>query len=103
MVVGAWRLLLPADFAEYLSDSKGYFGGAELVCDDKRFMLDFYEPVRLAQTIADEIASVGYFFEKNVVVVPSVTHAEMLNALRKLLRADGHLDLVPETNSNSVT
>jgi hypothetical protein len=73
------KLVLPENFCEYASEveSKGWFPGAVLVHLDKRYHLTFYAPVRLEQTIEDELQKRPCFAEPNLLVVGSVTEGAM--------------------------
>ena len=73
---------LPADFADYQweVEAKGWFSEARLVVSGKRYRLNFYDPVRLGQTIEDGLQRDRAFFEPNLVVVQSVTRVNMERA-----------------------
>jgi hypothetical protein len=52
--------------------------------DSKTVALTFYDHVRLRQEIDDAIAESRVFFETNIVVVPSVTRANIERAVNVL-------------------
>ena len=67
-----------------------------MTVDSRRYELVFYGPVRLAQTIACDLERGPAFFERNLVVVPAVTRANMEAAIATLVKAGGCADLVPD-------
>lgn len=77
------ELVLPVDFQDYASEveSKGWFSGAVLLHLNNRYPLTFYEPVRLRQTIENELQNQPLFSEQNLLVVESVTEAAMRKAV----------------------
>lgn len=81
-----FELRLPPDFEDGLWDSKGYFEGAELVVEGKEYRLVFYNPVRLMQDAQEEVASVGSFFEPNLIVVESVKRDNMRKAVERIIK-----------------
>lgn len=79
------ELLLPEDFTSYEweVESKGWFV-AKALFDGQQFSLSFYDPIRLAQDLQDELESGVVFFENNVVVVNSVNSLNMKRAVEEL-------------------
>lgn len=79
-------------FPEYLdryeveTEAKGYLVDVMVSTEGATFNLTIYDPVRLAQEIADEISSGGYLALSNVLVVPAVTKAEVSRAVGELAR-----------------
>jgi hypothetical protein len=73
---------LPQDFADFEGEveAKGWLSGALLTASGKRHCLNFYDPVRLGQEIESELDRGGVFFEPNLVIVRSVTRANMERA-----------------------
>ena len=73
---------LPPDFAGYEREveAKGWFSEARIIVSGKRYRINFYDPVRLGQSIEDELKRDRAFFEPNLVVVQSVTRANMERA-----------------------
>ena len=84
-------LLLPEGFEEYAweVEAKGYFSEAKLVLAGRQYRLNFIDPVRLSQDVATEFESGRIFFEPNLVVIPSVTRANMEKAVEELLMQSG--------------
>ncbi len=88
----------PTSYDEYASevDSKGWFGEATFEFSGKHYRLNFYDPVRLQQEIDSEIQRVHFYFEPNLVVVPSLTRQNMENAFRLLIESGGVSSLIAE-------
>lgn len=84
------KLKFPDDFDDYASDveAKGWFSGAILCVAGRNYALNFYDPVRLAQTIHDELERSKVFCEPNLCAVRSVTRLEMKEAAIELLTRD---------------
>ena len=81
------QLIFPEDFAdcEWELESKGWYSGARLLFEGKHYRLNFYDPGRLGQEIADELRRRGVHFEPNIVVVPAVTKVTMERAAEFLV------------------
>jgi hypothetical protein len=81
---------LPADFAEYEweLEAKGWFSLARLTVSGKQYRLKFFDPARLGQEIQDELERGRVFFEPNLVVVQSVTKANMERAAAFLVESN---------------
>jgi hypothetical protein len=73
--VRGYSLVLPADFDEvaWLIETEGWFAGVTIEAGTDRYRPEFYDPVRLAQTIADEVRRSGIAVVENIIVVPAVT------------------------------
>lgn len=89
---------LPPDFADYEweVEAKGWFSEARIFVSGKRYRLNFYDPVRLGQSIEDELKRDRAFFEPNLVVVQSVTRANMERAAALLAHSSLATALVEE-------
>ncbi|WP_271200024.1 hypothetical protein [Methylopila turkensis] len=76
-------LVLPVDFDECASivRCKGWFSDVKAIVGGARYSLTFYDPARLGQEIENEMEARGIFFEKNLIVVRSVTRSNMEKAL----------------------
>ena len=91
-------------FPEYYSDAfdeievetKGWFSGAKLSVAGKHYHLNFYDPVRLRQAIEDHLVGGWAFFEPNLVVVKSVTRANMKQAAEALVQSGQVASLAAE-------
>ena len=70
----SYELSLPEDFDDYEweVESKGWFNGAVLTYQHKQYKLNFYDPTRLAQEIADELSDHNVFLEDNMLVLRKV-------------------------------
>lgn len=66
-------LNLSDDFSEYawVVESKGCFE-VDIKIFDKIYTFNFYDPIRLNQTIEDDLNLNQYFFYENMVVLPKV-------------------------------
>jgi hypothetical protein len=96
--MASYSLTFPEDFHEYESEatSKGWFGNARLIFSEKVYPLIFYDPARLGQTIEDELQRECAFIERNLIIVRSVTRANMERAAELLVRSGQTSSLVPE-------
>lgn len=77
------ELVLPPDFDEYAweVEAKGYCPASASV-GERSVEVTFYDPTRLAQTIADDLTAGRSFAEHRLFVVPRVTRDAMREALR---------------------
>lgn len=91
-------LNLPDDFDDYEWElvAKGCFSEARVDVGGKVYELNFYDPFRLGQEIEDALARNAVFVEKNLVVIPSVTRAEMENAADFIVRSNRLAFLAPQ-------
>jgi len=96
--MSAYSLVLPADFAdhEWEVSAKGCFPNAPVVIGRKRYRVNFYDAVRLGQEIESGLESGRVFFEPNLVIVRSVTRAEMEAAMDQLVQFGQVTSLTPE-------
>ncbi len=81
------ELRLPDDFDDYYAwevEEKGVFTRAIASCDGREVPITFYDPVRLAQDIEEEIRARGFFADRNVVVLERVTRENMRAAAERL-------------------
>jgi hypothetical protein len=94
--MSSFSLDLPEDFAEYewQAEVKGWFSGARLTVSGKQYHLTFYDPVRLGQEIESEFERGRVFFEPNLVIVQSVTRANMERAAALLVESNQVASLV---------
>lgn len=88
-------------FPEYLdgyeaeTEAKGYLVGVAVIVDDRTFDLTIYDRARLVQELDDELGSDrAYFAVPNLLVVPSVTRAEISRAVEVLAKGQFQ-ELVP--------
>lgn len=77
------KLMLPTDFGEYawLLESKGYFTDALVRVGQQDYPVTFYDPTRLAQDIAEELAAGRSFWAARLIVVPALTEEAMHSAV----------------------
>lgn len=87
MTASGFTLLLPDDFDAFAPEieAKGWYPEAVVVFDGRRFVLNVYDPIRLAQDVAAEIANGGFFFEPNLIVMPTVTRDAIERAMRTIV------------------
>lgn len=64
------------DGEEWVFESKGWII-LVLTYRNKNYELVFYDPVRLMQTINDDLHSSQYFIEQNLIVIPNVNRANI--------------------------
>ena len=90
--------VLPSDFADYEWEviSKGCFSEAWMTVSGKHYRLNFYDAVRLGQEIESGLENGEVFFEPNLVVVRSVTRANMERAAEQLVQSGQIASLMPE-------
>ncbi|MEP3475707.1 MAG: hypothetical protein ABJN57_05775 [Hyphomicrobiales bacterium] len=81
-----FELSLPDDFDKYAWElkSKGWYDHAVMSCKGNKYKLSFYDPVRLAQEIQNELSSVDAFLEDNLVVINTVDRSYMEKAVKYL-------------------
>lgn len=89
MAGSAFQLHLPDDFDAYAweVEAKGWYPDAILIFDGKRYVLNFYDAMRLAQSVEGDVSQDSLFFEPNVIVIPVVTRAAMEQATAKLVNS----------------
>lgn len=77
------ELKLPDGFQDYAweVEAKGAFWDATVRLEDLEVAVIFYDPVRLAQDVTDELAERPTFELKRVIVVRSVTEESMRVAI----------------------
>ena len=86
-------LRFPPDFDDYgwEVESKGWFDGADVVWEGAVIRVSFYDPVRLAEEIDEEIGASRTPAFRNLIVVPAVTREAMERAVRALVET-GEID-----------
>ena len=96
--MSSYSFALPSDFADYEWEvtAKGCFSGALITVAEKQYRLNFYDRTRLGQEIESELESGSVFFEPNLVIVRSVTRAEMERAAEQLAQSGLVASLTPE-------
>jgi hypothetical protein len=79
------ELILPTDFDDYAweVESKGYFWDASVRIGVRVVPVAFYEPTRLAQDIADELAAGRAFTASRLIVLERVTLEGMRDAVAR--------------------
>ncbi len=94
----SYSFALPLDFADYEWEvtAKGHFSEAQLTVAGKHYRLNFYDAARLSQEIESELERGGVFFEPNLIIVRSVTRAEMEHATEQLIQSSLIASLTPE-------
>jgi hypothetical protein len=85
-----YKLIFPYDFDDYAweVESKGCFDGVQLEYQGKIYKLNFYDPIRLAQEIADELIAQNVFIEDNLLVIKSVDRLNIQNAIEFLINSE---------------
>ena len=82
-----FELLVPDDFDEDMARTKGWSQEIKVRSRGRVYSLICYDPVRLAQTIEDEVRTTGYFFEPNLIVAEQVDVEHIRAALERLERS----------------
>ena len=98
VVMSSYSFVLPSDFADYEWEvmASSSFSEALMTVDEKQYRFNFYDAVRLGQEIESELEKGGMFFEPNLVIIRSVTKAEMKVAAEQLVRSGLVVLLTPE-------
>jgi len=96
--MSTFSFVLPEDFEDYEWEvkAKGYFSESRMMFSGKDYRLNFYDVVRLRQEIESDLQRGGVFFEPNLVVVESVTRADMQRAVALLVQSGRVTSLKPE-------
>ena len=91
-------LEFPAGFEAYEWEvtAKGWFPGVVAVIHGRRYRLTIYDPARLAQDIEEALKVGRVFLERNVVVVASVTRANIASALEEVVQTGRLGDVQPD-------
>ena len=78
-----YEVIFPEGFEDYAweVESKGWLDGIIIKYEGHEYRPVFYDPIRLAQTIADDLSSTGCFLEKNLVVVERINRENLLSAI----------------------
>ncbi len=94
--MSTYTLVMPDGLEDdaWLFETKGWLPGIAIVVGDVRYEPDFYDPVRYAQTLADDVEVDGFAVPENVVVVSAVTPTEIRLAVERLA-ATGFASLRP--------
>lgn len=87
-----YRVILPDDFDEYAweVEKKGWFDSAYVEFDGLKIRLSIYDQTRLKQEVEYAISSARLFFEKNILVVSTVSR-DSIEASVKFLYESGEL------------
>lgn len=74
------------DFSDYAweVESKGCFE-VDIQIFDKLYAFNFYDSIRLKQTIEDDLRSNQYFFYENMVVLPKVNLRNIEKFIEKII------------------
>ena len=79
-------LMLPDDFEDYAweVEAKGVFWDARISLGGVELPVVFYDPVRLAQDVEEDVRSQRRFVVRNLIVVGRLTVTEMTTAVAAL-------------------
>ncbi|MDZ4150890.1 hypothetical protein [Methylicorpusculum sp.] len=91
-----YQLIFPDDFDDYSweVESKGWFNGAIAIFEGVHYSVVFYDPIRLAQEIEDELKETPAFFENNLIVVNVVNRRHMEKAIEVIAHTEKYKDMV---------
>ncbi|WP_157597301.1 hypothetical protein [Streptacidiphilus rugosus] len=70
-----------------VQEAKGWLN-VTVAWDGGRQVVEVYDPVRLAQAVADETARLGLFTARRLLVVPSVTRENIESAISAIAGKD---------------
>ncbi|WP_151962176.1 hypothetical protein [Acinetobacter bereziniae] len=85
----AYYIHLPQDFHDYEWEYEKK--GCLLLMIDisgKSYFFTFYDPVRLEQTIKDNLSEYNYFFEENLVVIDKVNLKNIQNFIENMINTE---------------
>jgi hypothetical protein len=71
-------------------EAKGWLQGVVAIIDGRRYALTFYDPTRLSQDIEEELRRGVEFFEPNLVVVRSITRAQIESSVAAIVATGRH-------------
>lgn len=83
------------------AEAKGWLPGVRVRLVGHTYTLTFYDPVRLAQDLEEELRQRAMFAEKNLVVVNEVTRACVIAAVAELARTGSWDYFVPDIDETS--
>ena len=75
---------------------KGYMLNVEFCVRGDRYMLNFFQPVRLAQDVERDLERCGVFFMPNLIVIPALTKSEIERAAKWLAQPSRITSLMPQ-------
>jgi hypothetical protein len=74
------------EIAEFEHEEKGYLEGVHLNTEIGSIILNFYDRARLEQDVGEEIRESGFFYISNIVIVESVTRANIEAATQEIAK-----------------
>jgi hypothetical protein len=77
-------------------EAKGWLPGVIVTINRQRFKVTFYDPSRFAQTVDDELRVSSVYLESNILVVSSVTRANIENAIASVTTTGRAVALIPD-------
>jgi hypothetical protein len=89
------------DEFEWEAEAKGWLQGAVVTINRRRYRVTFYDPIRLAQDIEDELQEKSVYLESNVLVVASITREQMRAAVEVVAKNGRHVDMIPEEETGT--
>ena len=103
-VVSTYTLVMPDGFEDdaWLFVTKGWLPGVTIFVGDVRYEPEFYDAVRFAQTLVDDVNVNGFAVPENVVVVREITLMQVQRAVERLAAA-GFVALRPVSGRRGVS
>ena len=101
-----YKLIWPSDFDDYTwweVENKGWLGLIEIWIDGDVVCPAFYDSATMAQEIAGEVSSEGYFFEPRTIVVDRICRESIEAAVEKLARSGGLARLMSSLIEDEIT
>jgi hypothetical protein len=86
-----YRIIYPDGLDEYDFfdiEQKGWLDGVKVVWMEREIILSIFDGERLAQVVRDDIARLGYFASKSILVVRSVSRREIDSAIQWMAERD---------------
>ncbi|ENW96435.1 hypothetical protein [Acinetobacter sp. NIPH 298] len=90
-----YSLDFPDDFdlEEWIWETKGWIT-LTINYRNQKFELNFYDPVRLTQTMTDDLHSQQYFLEQNLIVIPNINRLNIEKVIQDLVNHDKLIEIL---------
>jgi len=85
------------EYAKAYMESKGWTSVVKLQIEGSTYHLNFYDPVRLAQCISDELDNGDVcFFEENLIIIERLTEDNIHKAIETIIAQKRISKLIPK-------
>lgn len=84
------QIIFPEDIEDYewLIPAKGYVLNIIVLFKKNRYALEYYDPIRLLQDIKARLSNEDFFFEPNIVLIPTVNRENVVSCINKLVSSN---------------